>query len=72
MGKIRKGVKCSIQGCEEKAVRSIPVAQFNQVRSQLKLKANVQSRAYLCEKHYKAIRKELKRLRKIERKRFGI
>ena len=73
MGKISKGIKCSVQNCLENAARSLPLERFNQVRNvNLKLKPDVRNRVYLCEKHYKMIRKELKKIRKIEKKRFGI
>lgn len=61
MGKIRKGVLCSISGCSERAVRSISLKDLGPLTSKVKTEGR---RAYLCNKHYK----EWKRLTKTERR----
>ena len=49
MGKIDKGVMCSVEGCAEVAIRSIST----EMASEVKLKTMDARRAYLCKKHYK-------------------
>ena len=47
MGRIEKGVKCSLIGCNDKAIRSL---SFEKVES-IGMKLEGERRAYLCEKH---------------------
>lgn len=67
MGRISKGTKCTVAGCEEEAARSVSV---------LKAKAaglDVEGRrAYLCKEHYKEYKKGSKKDRRIERWRHGV
>ena len=67
MGKVSKGVKCSVAGCEEKAVRSVSARR---IPSSMKVEATGR-RAYLCEVHWKQFKKLTKEERKIERMRYG-
>lgn len=66
MGRIDKGVKCSIVGCSRVAVRSISAAK---VRS-AGLSVGVGRRAYLCKEHYKDYKKKTKKDRELERMRY--
>ncbi|WP_455367556.1 hypothetical protein [[Eubacterium] cellulosolvens] len=66
MGKIEKGVKCIIKGCTEYAVRSI---SHEKVIS-AKMNTEPSRRGYLCEKHYKEVKKRTKQDRKLEKWRF--
>lgn len=66
MGKVAKGVACSVNGCEEMAVKSISIEKVGAV---LKIKVG-RGRAYLCEKHYKEYKKRTKEERRIERWRY--
>jgi hypothetical protein len=67
LGRIGKGTKCTVAGCEEEAIRSVSV---------LKAKAtglDVEGRrAYLCKEHYKEYKKGSKKDRRIERWRHGV
>jgi hypothetical protein len=67
LGRISKGTKCTVAGCEEEAARSVSV---------LKAKAaglDVEGRrAYLCKEHYKEYKKGSKKDRRIERWRHGV
>lgn len=67
MGRIGKGTKCAVAGCEEEAIRSVSV---------LKAKAaglDVEGRrAYLCKEHYKEYKKGSKKDKRIERWRHGV
>ena len=66
MGKVSKGVKCSVKGCEEPAVRSISAQKVSHV---LRISIS-RGRAYLCEKHYKEYKKLTREERRIERWRY--
>jgi len=66
LGKVSKGVKCSVEGCEEPAVRSISAQKVSHV---LRISIS-RGRAYLCEKHYKEYKKLTREERRIERWRY--
>ena len=67
MGKIAKGVKCSVVGCDEQAVKSISVQKLP---SSLKVDVT-RGRAYLCRRHYKEYKKLTKEERRIETWRYA-
>lgn len=57
MGKISKGVSCSIDGCNKNAIRSLSTSRVKQAG----LDVDAGSRqAYLCKDHYKEWKKEVK------------
>ncbi|MEM2855705.1 MAG: hypothetical protein QW416_01195 [Candidatus Nitrosocaldaceae archaeon] len=56
MGKVSKGVSCSVEGCSENAVRSLDAAKVRQAG----LDITTSKRAYLCNEHYKQWKKEMK------------
>jgi hypothetical protein len=62
MGRIKKGEKCSVEGCSEEAIRSVNVAKVKNAG----LKVNGR-RAYLCKEHYKDYKKGSKKDRQIEK-----
>ncbi|MGD0330142.1 MAG: hypothetical protein ABSB40_06795 [Nitrososphaeria archaeon] len=64
MGRINKGVNCSIQGCKNAAERSLSLEQVS--KSSLKVD-NSTRRVYLCHEHYKKWKKETKKDRDLER-----
>jgi len=66
MGKIRKGVKCVVKNCNEKAVRSISVDKLDM----LKIQPSQSRRAYLCDQHYKEYKKQTRKDRIIEKWKF--
>ena len=53
MGKIGKGTKCSVKGCEDDAVRSLDIGKVKQAG----VNAEGEKRAYLCKDHYKDFQK---------------
>ncbi|MCS7138699.1 MAG: hypothetical protein NZ873_01410 [Crenarchaeota archaeon] len=54
MGKVDKGVECNVEGCRNKALRSVSFKNA----SEAGLKLNGESRrAYLCEAHYREFKK---------------
>jgi hypothetical protein len=66
LGRVDKGVKCSISGCGNQAVRSISVVK---VRS-AGLNVRGERRAYLCKEHYKEYKKRTKKDKQLERMRY--
>jgi len=62
LGKVAKGVKCSVVGCKEDAVRSISLEEI----SRAGLKASASGRGYLCKNHYKELKKKLRKDKQIE------
>ena len=67
MGRIDKGVTCTVQGCTEKAVRSISAEDA----SQAKLNIGEVKRAYLCKKHYRELKKHLRQDRRLQKWRWN-
>jgi hypothetical protein len=63
MGKISKGMKCTVTGCANDAVRSISSEEV----SKAGLKVSTGGRAYLCKNHYREMKKKLKKDREVER-----
>jgi hypothetical protein len=68
LGKIDKGVTCSVSGCKETAVKSISRSQLT--GSGLSVGGDGR-RVYLCHDHAKAWRKSTKKDRDAERARWG-
>lgn len=67
MGKVGKGVKCSVSGCGKDAARSLSAEKVRMAGLSV---GSSEKRAYLCEKHYKEFKKRTKKERKIEQWRF--
>lgn len=67
MGRIAKGVKCSVTGCGNDAIRSLPTEKVSAVG----LKVGESRRAYLCKQHYKEFKKGTKKDRVLEKWRQG-
>ncbi len=67
MGKVQKGVKCSVTGCTNNAERSMSRDQIGKSS----LKVSGEHRAFLCHDHYKEWKKETKKDRELDRARFG-
>lgn len=67
MGKVERGVKCSVEGCAEDAERSISRDKLSD--TSLKVFGEGK-RVYLCSQHYKLWKKTTKKDRELERARF--
>lgn len=67
MGRISKGVKCSVSGCGKDATRSISAGK---VRSAGLKIGSGERRAYLCKEHYKEYKKKTKKEKKVEQWRY--
>jgi len=63
MGKVSKGIKCSIVGCGRDAVRSLPTEKVVAVG----LKISETRHAYLCRDHYKEYKKVTRKDRMLDR-----
>jgi len=68
MGKVDKGVNCSVQGCEQRGERSITASKA-QMATDLDMDLTGK-RAYLCRSHYKEWKRETKQERDDERVRW--
>ena len=68
MGRIDKGIKCSVIGCYDEAIRSLPVDKVKSVG----MKVGEARRSFLCKKHYKEFKKGTKKDRKLEKWRHGV
>lgn len=66
MGRIDKGVKCSVSGCSSEAARSISAEKVKTAG----LKVGNEKRAYLCKEHYKDFKKKTKKDKQLEKMRF--
>ncbi|HYY91236.1 MAG TPA: hypothetical protein VE955_04550 [Candidatus Dormibacteraeota bacterium] len=64
MGKVGKGVKCSVGGCGDEAIRSVSAEEAS--RAGLKV-TTTSGRSYLCKNHYKEMKKKTKKDRQVER-----
>jgi len=63
LGRIDKGVKCSVSGCDKDAIRSIAAGKVTAAG----LKIHTERRAYLCKEHYKEFKKATKKDRTLEK-----
>lgn len=67
MGRVAKGVKCSVTGCGSDAIRSIAAEKVTPTG----LKVGDVRRAYLCKEHYKEFKRQTKQERVLEKWRHG-
>ena len=63
MGKVSKGVPCSVEGCEAPAVKSVSHEEVS--RAGISLRGP--GRAYLCREHWKQFKRLTKRERLLRR-----
>jgi hypothetical protein len=66
LGRVAKGVKCSVVGCDRDAVRSLSRDKV----SAAGLKVDGARRSYLCRLHYKEYKKGSKKDKMLEQWRF--
>ncbi len=67
MGKISRGIECSVDGCSEKAIKSMSIEKVRKTG----LKIKKERRAYLCREHYREFKKKSKKDRVIDKWRIG-
>ena len=63
LGRVAKGVKCSVSGCGNEAVRSLSTERVKTAG----LNVGSEKRAYLCKEHYKEYKKKTKKDKKLEK-----
>jgi len=68
LGRVSKGVKCSISSCSREAVRSISAEKVKS--SGLGVRSD-QKRAYLCREHYKEFKKKTKKDKMLDKWRYN-
>jgi len=68
MGRVAKGVRCSVAGCDAQAVRSLSTQRVGAAG----LKLGEGRRAYLCRAHYKEYKRGTKKERELEKWRHQI
>ena len=66
MGRVDKGVKCSVTGCGSEAIRSLSADKVKAAG----LKVVSERRAYLCKEHYKEFKKKTKKDKQLEKMRY--
>ncbi|MFW9830920.1 MAG: hypothetical protein ACFFD8_04020 [Candidatus Thorarchaeota archaeon] len=73
MGKIKQGMICSVDGCNEKATRSFAADKAKEALQPTgaSLKDERARRVYLCQKHYKSFKKQTKQEKKLDKWRYG-
>ena len=69
MGRVDKGINCSIQGCDQTAERSMSGTKARMATDLVVNSSN--KRVYLCKSHYKEWKKATKQDRENERARWG-
>jgi len=67
MGRVEKGVKCSVAGCGREAARSISVSKVKAVLNV----SSKEKRAYICKEHYKEYKKKTKKDKTLDKWRYG-
>ncbi|MEJ5326824.1 MAG: hypothetical protein WHU54_01035 [Candidatus Bathyarchaeia archaeon] len=68
MGRIDKGVKCSVSGCSGEAVRSLSAQKAKSAGLNV---SSSEKRVYLCREHYKEFKKKTKKDKTIDKWRFS-
>jgi hypothetical protein len=68
MGRIKKGVECSVIRCKQPSVRSFSLAGVGEdmKKAGLKVKDPSARKVYFCEKHYKILKKQKKKSAKFD------
>jgi hypothetical protein len=68
LGRIDKGIKCSVSGCGREAARSIST---DKVKSAGLKVSSSEKRAYLCKEHYKEFKKKTKKDKTLDKWRYS-
>ncbi|MHA1835333.1 MAG: hypothetical protein ACTSYQ_00125 [Candidatus Odinarchaeia archaeon] len=69
MGRVKKGVQCSVKNCDKPAVRSLNSSLAE--KAKLDVEVSRLNRVYICDEHYKIIKKLSKKDRKMEKWKKG-
>jgi hypothetical protein len=65
LGRVDKGVNCSVVGCSKEAVRSLSNEKVS--RAGLNVGGKGRGRVYLCKDHYKEFKKRTKKEKMLEK-----
>jgi hypothetical protein len=68
LGRIGKGVKCSVSGCGKEAARSISTEKVKSAGLKV---GSSEKRAYLCREHYKEFKKKTKKDKTLDKWRYS-
>jgi len=68
LGRIEKGEKCNVSGCNNEAMRSISV---DKVKAAGLSVGSAEKRAYICKEHYKEFKKKTKKDKTLDKWRYG-
>ena len=68
LGRIAKGVKCSVSSCSREAVRSISTGKAKSAGLNVN---SDEKRVYLCKEHYKEFKKKTKKGKTLDKWRYG-
>ncbi|HLE76132.1 MAG TPA: hypothetical protein VI864_08875 [Candidatus Bathyarchaeia archaeon] len=68
MGRIDKGVKCSVSSCGREAARSISTEKVKSAGLNV---GSDEKRVYLCREHYKEFKKKTKKDKTIDKWRYS-
>lgn len=68
LGRIDKGVKCSVTACAKEATRSIST---DRVKSAGLKVGSSEKRTYLCKEHYKEFKKKTKKDKTLDKWRYN-
>jgi thymidine kinase len=68
LGRIDKGIKCSVSSCSKDAVRSLATEKAKSAGLNV---GSGPKRAYLCREHYKEFKKKTKKDKTIDKWRYG-
>jgi hypothetical protein len=67
LGRVEKGIKCSVSGCGGEAVRSLSTDKVKLAGLNV---SSSERRSYLCKEHYKEYKKKTKKDKQLERWRY--
>jgi len=68
VGRIDKGVKCSVSGCSSEAIRSLSTGKAKSAGLKV---GSSEKRVYACKEHYKEFKKKTKKDKTIDKWRYG-
>lgn len=68
MGRVDKGVKCSVSGCGKEAIRSLSTEKVKSAGLNV---GSGERRAYLCKQHYKEYKKKTRKDKQLEKWRYS-
>ncbi len=68
VGRIDKGVKCSVSGCGKEAARSLSTQKAKSAGLNV---GSGEKRVYLCREHYKEFKKKTKKDKTIDKWRYS-